>query len=87
MNFKWGDEVIFKREKLTQAMLVEFGTSAVYATYTVTRQDNDSVFIKPKFGFEFDVSVDDIELKPQDFNQAQAIAPFLDAINKLEKAS
>lgn len=87
MKFSPGDEVIFKREKITKEMLSEFGTSAVYLSYKVTRQLENVVFIKSKIGFEFDVSVDDIELKPRDFNQVQAIAPFLDTINKLEKVS
>lgn len=87
MKFSPGDEVIIKREKLTKPMLEEFGTSAVYLSYKVARQIHETVFVKSKIGFEFNVDADDIELKPNDFNQASAIGPFLDTINEMERTN
>ena len=84
-QFKAGDEVIFKREKLSKEWLIEFGTSAVYLTYTVKVQIRDKVFINGPIGLSFDVDADSIELVPDDFEQANAITPFVGVINELER--
>lgn len=83
-QFKAGDEVIFKREKLSKEWLIEFGTSAVYLTYKVTTVLGKRVFIKPYYGLAFEVDIDDIEIKPASFNQAKVIQPFIKIINELE---
>jgi|TARA_A200000113_G_scaffold223355_1_gene238780 hypothetical protein len=83
-QIKVGDEVIFKREKLTKEWLIEYGTSSAYLTYTVSKQEGSKVFISSPFGFPFDVDIGDIERVPNDFEQTNAMTPFMDDINTLE---
>ena len=88
-QIKVGDEVIFKREKLTKEWLIEYGTSSAYLTYTVSKQEGSKVFISSPFDLPGQDGISEvvIDLGSAKGQNDPIIIHSKDPKNKTEKTS